>query len=46
MDDLSFTATKRSPEVHQFAYVFSSLPTPDDSTIEGNNSDGVVDGNE
>lgn len=45
MADLSYTATKRSPEVYQFAFMVSSLPDPDDTVVDGNDSTGIVDGN-
>lgn len=43
---LGYSATKRSPEKHQFAFGFSSLPSEDDDVIEGNDDTGVLDGNE
>lgn len=45
MSDLSYSAVKRSPEKHLFAFALSSLPNPDDAVVDGDNTEGEIDGN-
>ncbi|ADD81015.1 gp017 [Rhodococcus phage ReqiPoco6] len=45
MSDLGYSAIKRSPEKHLFAFALSSLPNPDDVVIDGDSSEGEIDGN-
>lgn len=41
-----FTATKQTPTKHSYAYMFASMPDPEDGIIDGNNPVGVLDGND
>lgn len=45
-DDKVRTAVKRSPEQHQFAFMFSDLPKPEDEVVDGNTPDREIDGND
>lgn len=44
--ELIYSAEKRSPTAHQFAFAFASLPNDDSPKIDGNDLEGVLDGNE
>lgn len=46
MAELGYSAMKRSPQQHQFAFGQSSLPSTEDEVIDGDNADGILDGNE
>ena len=46
MADDVYTATKRTSLIHSFAYMFASMPDPEDGIIDGNNPGGVLDGND
>lgn len=46
MDQQVFTARKRSPDNYQYAYMQTSLPSPDDEIVEGNDPEGILDGND
>lgn len=43
--ELRYTAVKRSPQEHKFAFAFNSLPDENAEKIDGNDDDGVLDGN-
>lgn len=46
MAELGFSAMKRSPQLYKFAFGQSSLPSTEDEVIDGDNADGILDGNE
>lgn len=42
---LGYTAVKRSPTKHEFAFGFSDLPSANDVVIDGDSAEGELDGN-
>lgn len=43
--ELMYSAEKKSLKEHKFAFAFASLPDSDDLRVDGNETDGVLDGN-
>lgn len=43
---LGYTASKRHPEQYAFAFGFSSLPSETDEVVDGDDANGILDGNE
>lgn len=46
MADDVYAATKRTPQLHNFAFLMASMPDPQDGITDGNNPGGVLDGND
>lgn len=44
--ELMYTAEKRTPKDHKFAFSFASLPDTEATVIDGNVDDGILDGND
>lgn len=42
---LGYSATKREPKKHMFAFGLSSLPDAEDPVVDGDDSQGELDGN-
>ena len=43
--ELMYSAEKKSPTAHQFAFAFASLPDDSSPKLDGNDPEGVLDGN-
>ena len=43
--ELMYSAEKKSPTAHQFAFAFASLPDDNSPKVDGNEPEGVLDGN-
>lgn len=43
---MGYSATKRSPKEHLFAFGLSSLPDENDIVVDGDDPEGTLDGNE
>lgn len=41
-----YAATKRSPSKHMFAFGITSMPSPEDVVVDGDDTSGTLDGNE
>ncbi|QPL14647.1 hypothetical protein SEA_SCHWARTZ33_2 [Gordonia phage Schwartz33] len=42
---LYIKATKRTEEQASFAFILSSLPSTEDEVVDGNDTQGILDGN-